>query len=117
MNLPLQSIGLEPVGAVVSLRHPAIRSPSITKMSFLNILPSAGLITVPPTREIFSACAAVAKIDSARASVILSFISKRFRDFARNDKIWGEHKLPAARPSLGSLPRCGGGSAEELCSE
>ena len=47
----------ELAGTSFSFRLPMDSSllPSITRTAFSMILPSAGLITVPPTRDIFSA--------------------------------------------------------------
>src|SRR5437762_2483341 len=76
MNLPLQSIRRASFGVLIVLASPAaaILSPSIMIVAFWTICDLSGLIIVPLTSAIFSARAVRAKMDNARASVILSFI-------------------------------------------
>src|SRR5882724_5927506 len=90
MNLPAQSIHFDPTGTPASRRLAtlSILSTSITRTAFSMILPSAGLITVPPTSESFSACAASASNSSATKAVngTESFTIGRLLDRGRVDK-------------------------------
>lgn len=62
----------------------SILSRSITMVAFGMTLPSEGLITVPPTREIRSARAfATAKSDSVRAIAVSSLMMDRVFDFGQ----------------------------------
>src|SRR5919106_4362416 len=86
MNLPLQSITRAPFGAVIVFASPAaaILLPSTTIVAFWTICEVPGLISVPLTNAIVSACAVSAKIDNATASAALNFIGKRFTfDFSQ----------------------------------
>src|SRR5438552_8720751 len=76
MNLPEQSTCFpSDAASCLPIATRSILSPSITTVAFGNTLPSAGLITVPPTREIFSARADNEKIDKAMArNFVLLFI-------------------------------------------
>src|SRR5205814_10411560 len=68
MNLPEQSTCFpSDAGSCLPIATRSILSPSIITVAFGNTLPSAGLITVPPTREILSARADNEKIDKAMA--------------------------------------------------
>src|SRR5207248_9674560 len=58
MNLPVQSICLpSPAASCLPVETRSILPPSMTIVAFGKTLPSAGLITVPPTSAIFSPCA------------------------------------------------------------
>src|SRR6266480_2610747 len=58
MNSPVQSICLpSPAASCLPVETRSILSPSMTTVAFGKTLPSAGLITVPPTSAIFSPCA------------------------------------------------------------
>src|SRR5436309_10244679 len=61
MNLPAQLTCLPSVAAsCLPIDTRSILSPLITTVAFGSTLPSAGLITVAPTSETFSACALIA---------------------------------------------------------
>src|SRR5438045_8544381 len=93
MNLPEQSICFpSDAASCLPIATRSILSPSITTVAFGITLPSAGLITVPPTREIFSACADNEKLDSAMAiNVVLLFMrletNLQFRFHRRNQHL------------------------------
>src|SRR5204862_2159378 len=78
MNLPAQSICFPcDAASCLPIVTRSILSPSMTTVAFGNTLPSAGLITVPPTREILSARAVSAKLDSAIAVRIAALLFMR----------------------------------------
>src|SRR5215471_10422170 len=75
MNLPTHGICLPSVAAsCLPIATRSILSPLITTVAFGITLPSAGLITVAPISEYFSACT-VATTRSANKKVVSVFIS------------------------------------------
>src|SRR5205823_6925936 len=90
MNLHSQSIHFDPTGTPASRRLAtlSIFSPSIRSTAFSMVLPSAGLMIVPPTSESFSARAPVAR--SSAASAVYGrtedFTMDRLLDCGRLDK-------------------------------
>src|SRR5690349_1387071 len=81
MNLLSHSTHLDPTGTPLSLRLAtlSILLPLITTTAFSIRLPSAGLMTVPPTREIFWAKALFARAVPIRKRAI-RFINEEYRE-------------------------------------
>src|SRR5215475_461378 len=76
MNLPTQLTCLPSVAAsCLPIDTSSILLPLITTVAFGSTLPSAGLITVAPTSEIFSAYAAVASERKQRMTERRVFIA------------------------------------------
>src|SRR6266481_7636628 len=75
MNLPVQLICFPSAAAsCLPIATRSILSPLIVTVAFGKTLPSAGLITVAPTREILSACSVAVNDKNAITSVIRRFI-------------------------------------------
>src|SRR5438067_11356739 len=85
MNLPAHSTQRDPTGTPLSLRLAtlSILSPLITTTAFSIVLPPAGLMTVPPTREIFCAKALLARAEPIRRRAI-RFINEEYREAFRS---------------------------------
>src|SRR5437867_6542532 len=78
MNLPVQSICFpSPAASCLPVETRSILPPSMTTVAFGKTLPSAGLITVPPMSDIFSARRVSAKLDNANAARIAVLLFMR----------------------------------------
>src|SRR4030095_6325264 len=78
MNLPTQSICFpSDAASCLPIATRSILSPSMTTVAFGNTLPSAGLITVPPTSESFSVRPVSVELNNAIAATITVLLFMR----------------------------------------
>src|SRR6516164_1900951 len=85
MNLPTQLTCLPRVAAsCLPIETRSILSPLITTVAFGSTLPSAGLITVAPASEIFSAYVAVAIERMQRMTERRAFIAKHQTSYVKH---------------------------------
>src|SRR5881398_408157 len=94
MNLPAQSICFpSDAASCLPIVTRSILSPSMTTVAFGRTLPSAGLITVPPTREIFSARAVSTKLDNAIPVRISALLIMRMESNLASWRFSWRHQL------------------------